>query len=122
MKRPFAYVCSPYGENPKLYARKAKAYCRKLYDLGYMPIAPHLLFPQFLNENIPTERSEGMEMAKELLRRSRVVVVCGKELSDGMIAEMTLARRLGITMTTLDGIEKIDTRIQEEQEQENEIE
>ena len=29
-------------------------------DAGYIPIAPHLLFPQFLDDNKPKERELGL--------------------------------------------------------------
>ena len=118
MNRPFAYVCSPYSGETKTNTKRARGYCRRLYELGYTPIAPHLLFPQFVDDDIPSERKDGLDMAKDLLRRCRVVVVCGKDLSDGMVEEIALAKRLGIVTTTLDGVEKIDTYVQAESEDE----
>ena len=41
-------------------ARKAAAYCRMACEEGHLPIAPHLLFPQFLNEGIEEERRLGI--------------------------------------------------------------
>ena len=107
MNAPFAYVCSPYADAPKANTIKAQQYSRRLYEMGYIPIAPHLLFPQFMNDNKPDERRDGLEMAQELLRRCRVVVMCGDEISDGMMAELGLAKRLGIVTTTLDGLQKV---------------
>lgn len=119
MNRPFAYICSPYAGEIKLNTKKTKAYSRRLYEMGYTPIAPHLLFPQFMDDDIPNERKDAMDMAKDILRRCRVVVVCGKELSDGMVEEIALAKRLGIVTTTLDGVEKIDECVQAESDDED---
>ena len=107
MNRPFAYVCSPYAGETKTNVKKACTYCRRLYELGYTPIAPHLLLPQFIDDDIPAERKDGLDMAEELLRRCRVIVVCGKDLSDGMMGEIALAKRLGIVATTIEGVAKV---------------
>ena len=114
MNRPFAYVCSPFSGAPRSNIRKAKAYCRKLYEMGYTPIAPHLMFPQFVNDAIPSERKDGLDMATELLKRCRVVVICGDEISNGMMNEIATAKRMGIVTTTLDGIRKIVELVDEE--------
>ena len=58
-------------------------------------------------------------MAEELLRRCRVVVVCGKEISDGMTGEIALAKRLGIVTTTLDGVFKIGECMKSESDDED---
>ncbi len=118
MNRPFAYVCSPYAGDTKSNVKKARGYCRRLYELGYTPLAPHLLFPQFIEDSIPRERKDGLDMAEELLRRCRVVVVCGRDIFDGMMGEIALARRIGIVTTTLDGVVKIGECIEAESEDE----
>ena len=119
MNRPFAYVCSPFAGDTRTNTKKARAYCRKLYELGYTPISPHLLFAQFLEDDIPAERKDGLDMAEELLRRCRVVVVCGKDISDGMTSEIALAKRFGIVTTTLEGITKISQCLKSESEDED---
>lgn len=43
-------------------------------------------------------------MARELLRRSRVLVVCGRGTTEAVKNDIAVAQRLGITATTLDGI------------------
>ncbi len=49
-------------------------------------------------------------MAEELLRRSRVVVVCGKATDENVKTDIALAKRLGIVSTTLDGILNVDKK------------
>ncbi len=111
--RPFAYICSPYRGDVPANEHNARAYCRQVYEAGYTPIAPHLLFPQFLNAYIPEERKTGMEMAQHLLRRCHVLIVCGDTISDGMMCEILLALRLRITTTTLDGILAIKSKVKQ---------
>ena len=91
MNRPFAYVCSPFAGEVKTNTRKAKAYCRRLYELGYTPIAPHLMFPQFMDDE--TERDLVIFMDLVLLGRCKQVWVFGDIITDGMKLEINKAKR-----------------------------
>ena len=102
MKRPFVYICSPYRGDPAANARNAREYCRKAYEAGYLPLAPHLLFPQFLNDAVPEERENGLQMAKDLLRRCSSIAVCGKTITAGMMEEIMLANRLNMAVVSID--------------------
>ena len=48
--RKKVFICSPFRGDMEGNARKAAAYSRMACEQGFLPIAPHLLFPQFLNE------------------------------------------------------------------------
>ena len=50
--RKKVFICSPFRGDMEGNARKAAAYCRMACEQGFLPVAPHLLFPQFLNEGI----------------------------------------------------------------------
>jgi len=103
-KNPFAYVSAPGRGGNAAELNKIREYCRLLYEAGYTPISPALHFPQFLNVRVPKERKHAAEMAQSLLRRCRVVVACGPSITEDMVCDLMLARRLNITATTLDGI------------------
>ena len=75
-----------------------------LYDAGYSPICPMLYLPLFLNDAVPEEHKSGIDMGRDLLRRSRVLVVCGSYVNVAVKNDIAVAQRLGITATTLDGI------------------
>ena len=107
MNRSFAYVSAPNieGRNNK----KLREYCRELYDLGYLPVCPSIMFSQFLADDIPEEREESKTMSLDLLRRCRVVVVCTNDITEDMEKEILLAKKLGITASTLAGIRRIAT-------------
>ena len=47
-------------------------------------------------------------MANELLRRSRILVVCGSEVTDDVQEDIALAKHLRIAATTLEGILTVD--------------
>jgi len=107
--RPFAYICSPYRGDEEANAERARSYCREVIEAGYIPLAPHLYFPQFLSDNIPKEREAGMEMAAALLPQCRVLVVCGDNITEGMGREIRLAQELGIESYTLENIPVISS-------------
>ena len=58
--RPIVYICSPFAGDTEKNVEAAKRYSRYAVDAGYIPIAPHLLFPQFLNDDDPEECRLGL--------------------------------------------------------------
>ena len=104
MKRPLAFIsaagCCSDHENTKL----ALQYRRTVYEAGFSPICPTLYQPLFLNDAVPEEHKSGIDMGRDLLRRSHVLVVCGSISTESMKNDVAVAQRLGITATTLDGI------------------
>ena len=75
MKRPLAYITAPWSNSQYENAENAAAYCRQVYDAGYSPICPVLFLPTFLKDEIPQEHKDGLDMARDYLRRSHVLVV-----------------------------------------------
>ena len=72
------------------------------------------LLPHFLNDTVHAEHKDGIDMARDLLRRSHVLIVCGDEVDETVKNDIAVAQRLGITATTLDGILKIRSQGHEE--------
>jgi hypothetical protein len=64
---------------------------------GSAPIAPHLLYPQFLNDAVPLERKAGIRMGLRILTSCKELWVCGSHVSKGMEKEIAEAKRLGIS-------------------------
>ena len=77
MKRPLAYVTAAWYGGDSENAEQAARYCRAVYEAGFSPICPTLYLPLFLNDAIPEEHKSGIDMSRDLLRRSHVLVVCG---------------------------------------------
>ena len=48
--------------------------------------------------------TNAIDMGRDLLRRSHVLVVCGHTVTEAMKNDIAVAQRLGITATTLEGI------------------
>lgn len=104
MKKPFAYITAVWEGGEFTVTDQASVYCRKVYEAGFTPICPVLYLPNFLRDSIPAEHKDGIDMARELLRRSHVLIVCGDEVDEAVKNDIAVAQRLGITATTLDGI------------------
>ncbi|WP_244912640.1 DUF4406 domain-containing protein [Streptococcus acidominimus] len=75
--------------------KKARSYSRQAIHKGCVPIAPHLLLTQFLDDHNPDERIVGLTMGQELLKRCDEIWVFGPKISDGMKFEIDTAKRLG---------------------------
>lgn len=104
MKRPLAYITAPWSGDEYEDTEQAARYCREVYEAGFSPICPLLYLPLFLNDAIPEEHKNGIDMGRDLLRRSHVLVVCGRGVSEDVKNDIAVAARLGITATTLEGI------------------
>ena len=104
MKRAFAYITAAWSGNEIKDTPQAVRYCREVYEAGFLPVCPTLFLPLFLNDAIPEEHKNKEDMGRDLLRRTRVLVVCGHDMSEDVKADIAIAARLGITATTLDGI------------------
>lgn len=104
MKRPLAYITAAWSGSDCENAELAAQYCRTVYKAGFSPICPTLYLPLILNDAIPEEHKDGIDMSRNLLRRSHVLVVCGHSVTESMKNDIAVAQRLGITATTLEGI------------------
>ena len=101
-ERKKVFICSPFRGDMEGNARTAAVYSRMACDLGYLPIAPHLLFPHFLNEGIEAERQIGISMGMELLLDCEEVWVFG-EATEGMQAEIAFATEQGKKIRFMEG-------------------
>ena len=95
MKRKVVYICSPLRRSYESNIIKANLFSRYAYEKGCLPIAPHAIFPQFLDDENKFERKVGMAMGLQLLELCDEVWVFGPCISEGMKAEIELARKLG---------------------------
>lgn len=90
--RLLVYICSPFSGEVESNQESARKYCRFAVDKGCIPIAPHLLFPQFMNDNDPADREIAMMMNMALLSKCRELWVFGDHISKGMAAELDAAK------------------------------
>lgn len=74
------FVCSPYRPTSKteecrkdelmVNINRAKTACRILTTLGFLPLAPHLYFTQFLKDEDAQERNTGMKLGMRWLEEA----------------------------------------------------
>ena len=72
----------------------ARRYCRYAVDQGCIPLAPHLLLPQFLSEE--TERDLAISIDLRFLSLCQELWVCGSGLSEGIQRELEQATLAGM--------------------------
>lgn len=83
------YICSPFSGDVENNVIKARTYSRYALDRGNIPIAPHLLFPQFMSDE--SERRLAMHFNYVLLGKCEEVWVFGDYVSQGMAEEIRIA-------------------------------
>ena len=94
--KPLIYICSPLKGDVKRNIEKANYYARYAYKQGCIPLAPHAIFTQFLDDGNPKERKDGMAMGLVLLAHCAELWVFGTKISKGMRSEIDHARKNGI--------------------------
>lgn len=91
--RPLVYICSPFAGDEERNMEKARRYSRFAVRQACIPVAPHLLFPQFMDDSVPAERSISLFMGMVLLGKCEQVWVFGSTISVGMAAEIEKAEK-----------------------------
>lgn len=90
---PLVYVCSPYAGDIENNVKNAKKYSRFTVDGQAIPITPHLLYPQFMDDTNESERELAMHFNYVLLGKCTELWVFGGIVSRGMAREIGLARK-----------------------------
>ena len=75
-ERKLVYIASPYAGDVDRNIETAKLYCQFALQNECDFIAPHLLYPQVLNDAKPSEREAGIKMGLSLLAFVAVGLVC----------------------------------------------
>ena len=90
--RPIVYVCSPYAGDTERNTANTRRYCRFVVDSGGIPLAPHLLFPQFMDDSDEHDHGLSMFMNMALMSKCAEVWVFGEHISRGMTEEIRKAK------------------------------
>lgn len=88
------YIASPYSGNVDENIEFARAACRYFMERDYLPFAPHLIYPQILDDSDPAERQKGLDMGLDWVARCDEFAACGDEISSGMSGEVLRALQL----------------------------
>lgn len=94
MARPLTYICSPYSGDVQANTALAREFCAFAVAAGQIPLAPHLFFPQFMDDTDPDERELAMAFNRVLLSKCEAMWVYTGHVSRGMRAEIEWAREL----------------------------
>lgn len=101
--RPLVYICSPYSVGDVLQnIDNAQMYSRKAALTGLTPIAPHLLFTQFLDDSDDRERDIGLKCGLSLIGKCTAVWVFGDNITTGMQAEIDKAKKKRVPIRYFD--------------------
>jgi hypothetical protein len=92
-RKKIVFICSPFAGDLELNTIRARRYGRFAVTKNVVPIIPHLMYPQFLEENDPEERKLGMQMGLELLSKCQELWAFGNQLSTGMAVEVKKAKQ-----------------------------
>lgn len=90
------YICSPYAGDICRNVENARRYSRFAVKAGFMPVTPHLMYTQFLDENIREERTIGLLCGLKLLTFCSELWIFGDRMSSGMAQEKKAADALGM--------------------------
>lgn len=93
------YICSRYKPDEEhsvdFHREVAAIACRAIINesANCIPVAPHLYFPQFMDDENPVERKAALTYGKHILRQCHAmkVIVVDNIISEGMKAEIELA-------------------------------
>lgn len=92
---PLIYICSPFQGDIESNVQAARHYSRFALSQKCLPIAPHLLFPQFMGEETETTRELALHMGMILLTKCHELWYFGDRISEGMKLELNKARVRG---------------------------
>ena len=101
---PRAYVTAAWSDNPVLAREEAQNFCSELVRQGYLPICSVLAFDGIFSDDDIEAHKRKREMSEDLIRRSRTLVVCGKEQNDEVKDDIAIAKKAKVIVTTLAGV------------------
>jgi hypothetical protein len=94
--KPLVYIASPYAGDIETNVRRAQGYCRFAVTKNCIPIAPHLHYPQFMDDSDKEQRELGLFFALVLLGKCDELWIFGDRVSNGMSQEIKKAEKRGI--------------------------
>ena len=109
--KPLVYICSPFAGDIDRNLMKARGYSRFAVCNNAIPIAPHLLFPQFMEDSDKQEREKALFMGLVLLTKCQEVWCFGSKISKGMAIEIEKAKKRNMVIKYFnDQCEEVSSR------------
>lgn len=100
--RPLVYICSPYAGDVETNVEVARGFCAVAVKRRVIPLAPHLLFPQFMNDTNPDEHELAMFFNRVLLSKCEQIWVYMPQVSTGMRLEIEWAQQMEVPIRFFD--------------------
>lgn len=100
--RRLVYICSPYSGDTAANIELARQICAHAVASRVIPLAPHLFFPQFMNDDDPDERELVMFFNRILLLHCEAMWVYTPSVSAGMRIEIEWAHINDLPIRYLD--------------------
>ena len=94
--RPLVFICSPLAGDLEGNIQNARRYSRYAVEQGAIPLAPHLLYPQFMDDTDRTQRELGLFFGLVLMSKCDQMWVFGSIFSQGMKLEISKAQKRGL--------------------------
>jgi hypothetical protein len=101
--KPLVYIASPFAGETERNVIRTQGYCWFAVSKGCIPLAPHLHYPQFLNDDDKDERELGLFAALVLLGKCDELWVFGGRVTEGMRREIAKAKRRGMPIRYFSG-------------------
>ena len=92
---PLVYIASRFAGDTERNTERAQGYCRFAVSKGCIPLAPHLHYPQFMDDSDREQRELALFFALVLLGKCDELWVFGKP-SNGMSREIAKAKKRGM--------------------------
>ena len=90
---PLVYIASPFAGDTEHNTNRTRGFCRFAVSKGVIPLAPHLMYPQFMEDEDREQRDLGLRFALILLSKCDELWVFGEKISEGMSLEIAKAQR-----------------------------
>jgi hypothetical protein len=89
------YICAPLGGSVEENIEMAKRYMAYALKCGAAPVVPHF-YAFALDDSIPEERQLGRNAGLSLLWMCDEAWIFGEEMTEGMRAETSFCRTMGV--------------------------
>lgn len=93
--RPLVYICSRYAGDVEENTVRTQQFSRFCLEKGNIPLAPQLMFPQFMDDQDPEERGLAISMDMVLMGKCDEcwVLLMDAGVSPGMTVEINRAKK-----------------------------
>lgn len=100
--RPLVYICSPYSGDIEANVELARRFSAFAVSARVIPLAPHLHYPQFMDDADPDARELSMFFNRILLSKCEQLWTYTGRVSAGMRAEIDWAQQMDIPVRFFD--------------------